>query len=142
VSSDRRLVTVLLAAFTLGVVVALALPAHADERDISVGGVWICRITHDVSGYTAAQRAVEVRKRITQILSDPRFSKGALVEVHQVGPTAVVTVGDLLVFTVTPDDTQGPPVAPHTTTGELARQWAQRLAEGLSRALPDRTFHL
>ena len=58
----RRLVIALLAALIAG---GLPLPALADVRDISVGGVWICRITQDASGYTSYDRAAEVRKRIT-----------------------------------------------------------------------------
>jgi hypothetical protein len=118
-------------------VLGLTLPALADARDISVGGVWVCRITHDSAGYSSYQRAVQVNQRITQVLSTPRFRQGAVVAVKQVGDTATVTVGDVLVFTVTPDDTAGTSVTPVT----LARQWAQRLAQGLSQALPTSNFH-
>jgi hypothetical protein len=32
-------------------------PAAADERDISVGGVWVSKITHDAAGFSAQERA-------------------------------------------------------------------------------------
>ena len=113
-------------------------PAIADPRDISVGGVWITRLTHDVAGYTSFQRAVEVGRRITEVLSTPKFRQGTTVSVQTMGKAALVTVGDVLVFTVTPDDAEGTSVTPLT----LARQWAQRLAEGLGNALPDAKFHV
>ncbi len=118
-------------------VLGLALPARADARDISVGGVFITRITSDASGYTSYQRAVQVNERITQVLSTPKFRLGAVVAVRQDGPNGLITVGDLLVFTVTPQDAAGT----SATTVQLARQWAQLLAQGLSKALPDSTFY-
>ena len=122
----------------LGIVIlGLALPARADPREISVGGVWITLLDHDVAGYTSFQRAVEVRRRITEVLSVPGFRQGAVVKVNQVGWDAVITVGDVLVFTVTADDAAGTWMTPL----EVARQWARLLATGLSRALPDADFH-
>jgi hypothetical protein len=139
---SSRVVTVCVVLLSVGLVLGLALPALADERDIEVGGVWVCRITHDASGYTSYQRAAEVRRRITEVLSTPIYRKGgAVVEVHQVGNTATITVGDILVFTIVPEDTTGDSVAPHVTLLELAQAWAKRLADGLSRALPDPNHH-
>lgn len=112
-------------------------PALADPRDISVGGVYICTITHDAAGYTSYARAVEVNRRISEVLSVPELRRGATVSVRRAGRAATITVGDILVFTVTPEDAQGTSVTPL----ELARQWAQKLAEGLGRALPDARFH-
>ncbi len=115
----------------------LAGPALADARDISVGGIYICSITHDSAGYTSYDRAAQVNQRITEVLSTPRFRRGAVVAVRQAGQAATVMVGDVLVFTVTPDDAAGTSVTPL----ELARQWARLLAQGLSKALPDASFH-
>jgi len=129
--------TSVIGALTAGILVALALPVLADERDISVGGVWICRITHDASGYTSYQRAVEVNRRITQVLSAPELRTGAQVTVRPMSSSAVIMVGDLLVFTVAPEDAMDTPVTPF----ELARQWAQRLAEGLTKGLPGYTSY-
>lgn len=125
-----------LASITTIVLLAHA-PALADPRDISVGGVYICTITHDASGYSSFERAVEVNRRITQVLSTPELRYGATVSVQKAGQTATVSVGGILVFTVTPADAAGTSVTPL----ELARQWAQKLAEGLGRALPDARFH-
>jgi len=136
----RRFMIALLTVLIAG---GLPLPALADVRDISVGGVWICRITHDASGYTSYNRAAEVRKRITEVLSNPDYRKGgAVVDVRQVGTTVTISVGPTLVFTVVPEDTMGEPVAPHMTSLEVARQWAARLSTGLSRALPDPNLHV
>ncbi len=119
------------------VILGLALPAYADPRDISVGGVWITRIDHDAAGYTSYERAVEIRRRITEVLSIPGFRQGAVVAGKQAGQEAVITVGDVLVFTVTPDDAAGTWMTPL----DVARQWERLLAEGLSRAIPDANFH-
>jgi len=123
-------------------VLGLSFPVLADEREISVGGVWICRLTQDAAGYTSYQRAVEVRKRITEILSTPSDRTGVVVKVQQSGNDAVILAGDRLVFTVTPEDTLGPLVAPHTTPLDLARLWAGLLSKGLNRAFPDPTLHV
>jgi hypothetical protein len=121
-----------------GIFAGLIPPAMADVGDISVGGVWISKITQNAAGFLAEQRATEVNKRITEVLSDPRFRHaGATVSVRPMGDAAAILVGDQLVFTVTPADATGTGV----TTVELARQWAQRLAQGLSKALPDANFH-
>lgn len=119
------------------VMLSLALPARADPREISVGGIWITRIEHDAAGYTSYQRAVEVRRRITEVLSSPNFRHGTTVSVQPMGKAAIVRVGDLLVFTVTPEDAVGTWMPPL----DVARQWARLLAEGLSKALPDADFH-
>lgn len=121
-----------------GIFAGLIQPAMADVGDISVGGVWISKITENAAGFLAEQRATEVNKRITEVLSDPRFRHaGAAVSVRPMGDTTAILVGDQLVFTVTPADATGTGV----TTLVLARQWAQRLAQGLSKALPDANFH-
>jgi hypothetical protein len=113
-------------------------PAAADEGDISVGGVWVSKITHDAAGFSAQDRAVEVTKRLTEILSNPAYRHaGAMVAVRPVGLSAAILVGDQLAMTIMPEDTAGTGV----TTMELARQWAQRLAQGLVKALPDANFH-
>jgi hypothetical protein len=110
----------------------------ADQGDISVGGVWVSKITRDASGYSANQRVTEVNKRITEVLSRPELRHtGAAVSVRPAGESAMILVGDQLVMTVTPEDAAGTRVS----TVELARQWAQRLAQGLSKALPDANFH-
>jgi hypothetical protein len=112
-------------------------PAFADPRDISVGGVWITRITHDSAGRSAADRAVEVTRRITQVLSTPKLRQGAVIAVRPFGSDATVTVGNILVFTVTPDDAQGT----SSTPMQIAKQWAALLGEGLTRALPGANFY-
>ena len=116
----------------------LARPALADPREIAVGGIWIALIDHDAAGYSSVERAVEVRRRITEVLSTPKFREGTTVSVQPLGKVAVVMVGGLLVFTVTPQDAVGTSMAPL----DVARQWARLLAEGLSRALPDSNFHV
>lgn len=110
--------------------------AFADARDISVGGVYITTIKQPSQGYTAEQRATEINKRITQILSTPELRQGAVVSVTQSGQDALVTVGNILVFTITPADAAG-----SGTTLYVAKRWAALLSEGLSKALPGSTFH-
>lgn len=117
--------------------IGAARPALADERDVSVGGVYICTITHDASGYNSYQRAVEASQRITNVLSNPAFRQGGTVAVNPAGTAATVTVGGMLVFTVTPAD-----VSPtNETPFELAKTWGRRLAQGLAVAMPGSEFH-
>jgi hypothetical protein len=136
-----RVVSCVLAAILLGAALTAtprAARADPNPNEISVGGVWVSNITHDGAGYTADQRAVEVRKRITDILSNPKYRQaGAVVSVRPLGAAATIYVGDQLAMTVMPEDAAGTGV----TTVELAKQWAQRLAQGLSKALPDANFH-
>lgn len=113
-----------------------AKPAFADPRDISVGGVWITRITHDWAGVSAVDRATEVTRRITQVLSVPQFRQGAVVAVRQDGTNALITVGNILVFMVTPADAAGTGTPMH-----LAKYLATLLGEGLTRALPGSAFY-
>lgn len=134
----RMLAFVLASAVTVGITAGILPPASADEGDISVGGVWVSKITRDASGYLASQRAVEINKRITEVLSRPELRHmGATVSVRPSGGSAMILVGDQLVMTVTPEDAADTGVTPV----ELARQWAQRLAQGLTKALPDANFH-
>lgn len=130
--------TIVLAAALIGAVVTagVATPAFADPRDISVGGVWITRITHDWQGVSAADRATEITRRITQVLSDPKFRQGAVVAVKKDGAAAIITVGNLLVFTVTPADAEG-----SGTPVDVAKHWATLLGQGLTKALPGSTFY-
>ena len=66
----------------MAVAAAAVRPAFADPRDVSVGGVWITRITHDSAGVSAADRATEVTRRITQVLSTPKLRQGTVVAVR------------------------------------------------------------
>jgi hypothetical protein len=132
-----RLMVVLAALIAPAVVAGTPQPSLADIGDISVGGVWVCRITQPALGLTAEQRAVQMTRQITEALSTPKFRRGAVIALRAKGPSATIMVGDLLIVTVTPEDAKGTSVTPM----ELARQWAQRLAAGLSKALPDAEFH-
>ncbi len=125
-------ILLVVAMVTLGMV----LPAHADPRDISVGGVWIAQISHDAAGYSSYARAVQFNQQITEALSDPQLRQGGTLVVRQVGSAATISVGDILVFTVMPEDTEGV-----ESTVALANTWAQRLAQGLSRAMPGAGFY-
>ncbi len=136
-STWRRHAAILLLLLAAAVLV-IPRPALADEREIAVGGIWITLLTHDAAGYTSYQRAVEVQRRITEILSTPKFRQGTTVSVQPLGKAAIVTVGGMLVFTVTPEDAAGTWLTPL----DVAHQWARLLAEGLSRALPDANFHV
>ncbi len=131
-----RRVAWLPAVLVVTVALGAALPALADARDISVGGIFICRITHDAAGYSSYARAVQVNQRITEVLSSPRFRQGGSVVVRQMGHAATISVGTVLVFTVEPEDTDGT-----TSTVDLAKSWAKLLAQGLSQALPGSGFY-
>jgi hypothetical protein len=103
---------------------------------ISVGGVWAFNITQPAAGMSADERVVEVRRRITEVLSRYRAGQQVPVLVRPWGAAATVEVGGIVVVTVTPADATGTAVTPF----ELAQQWARRLRQGLAAALPGATF--
>jgi len=113
---------------------ALAVPmrAAADAQDVSLGGVWIGHIEHGAQGLSAGERATEVAKRLTEVLSDPAMKAGTVVVlVRAVGNDATISVGQHLIMTVTQDDAAPTSVTPLV----MAEQWAGRLARALTRAL-------
>jgi hypothetical protein len=119
-------------------VLGLAYPALADIGDISVGGVWVCRITRGAGGLSLEERVARINRQITEVLSLPGTDRRSVpVSVRPMGRSTAIIVADITVITVTPEDAAGTRV----TTTELARQWARRLAAGLQRALPSTTFH-
>ena len=132
----RWLIVLIIAVASL--VLGVAYPALADLGDISVGGVWVCRIARGAGGLSPEQRVVQIDRRITEVLSIPGTDRRSLsVAVRPLGRSAAIVVSDIMVITVTPEDAAGTSV----TTIELARQWARRLVAGLRRALPGMTFH-
>jgi hypothetical protein len=141
-----RRVGLVLAIGTLVGTILLVAPsgAPAAANEISVGGVWVCNITEGGNGLTADQRAVAIQQRITNVLSTPSFQSNTtvFVRVHPAGSDALITVGDrqttILVFTVTPADAAGTSLTPV----EVARQWAPRLAQGLSKAMPSSPWNV
>lgn len=130
---------VLCGVLTSSLVLGPAAPAMAAMGDISVGGVWAFRLTRGSAGLTLEQRTVEVERRIAEILSRVRYREtGVAVAVRRSGRDAAITVSDVVIVTVTMDDTAGTRVTPF----ELATQWAQRLKPGLNNALPDARVHV
>lgn len=113
----------------------LPAPAAADVADISVGGIWICRLTQGAFGMTLAQRVAQVNQRITDVLSLPEVGRRQIiVEVRPVGAAAAIVIADITIITVVPEDAVGTGAPSH----EIANQWASRLTQGLRRALPGR----
>ena len=134
--TTRGLVISIIAVGSL--VLGLAYPALADIGDISVGGVWVCRITRGAGGLSLEQRVAKIDRQITEVLSIPGTDRRSIsISVRPLGRSATIVVADITVITVTPADAAGA----HVTTMELARQWARRLVAGLQRALPSTTFH-
>lgn len=122
-----------------GLLAAVVATAHAAVGDISVGGVWVCRLTTGIRGLGLEQRVAEVERRITQVLSTPEYrGRGVGVLVRPAGADAEIVVGQMVVMVVTPADAAGTGVS----TRELARQWARRLVTGLNRALPGAQFNV
>lgn len=133
--SIRKLTVVGIVVVSMVLGLAGAVLAHIG--DISVGGVWVCRIPKGASGLSAEQRAALVNRRITEVLSPPGIRRGSLpVVIRPAGQSAAVVVAGITVFAVMPDDAEGTKV----TTMEMARHWAGWLVEALRRALPGTTF--
>jgi hypothetical protein len=134
--ATRGLVVSIIAVASL--VLGVAYPALADIGDISVGGVWVCRLTRGAGGLSLEQRVVQIDRRITEVLSIPGTDRRTIsISVRPLGRSATIVVADMTIITVTPEDAAGTPV----TSMDLARQWARRLVAGLQRALPGVTFH-
>jgi hypothetical protein len=135
-----------LAAVLVAAVAILGLrdTARAAQNEISVGGVFVCNIAADASGYTANERAMAIQQRINSVLSTDSFrsNPNVFVRVQPAGSDALIWVGDkqkqILVFTVTPQDAAGSSVTPL----QLAQQWAPKLAEGLGKAMPSAHWHM
>jgi hypothetical protein len=116
-------------------------PAMADMGDVSVGGVWCCRLTQGIGELTLEQRMVEIERRITLILSTPRYWRGGVrVTVRPMGANATIAVDQTIVLMVTPEGAAATGV--RVTPFELAHQWAGKVAAGLNRALPDAQFRV
>jgi len=131
----RRTVTIVVVAVLVAIQAALPGPARADIGDISVGGVWVCRLTRGAAGLTLEQRVEQINQRIVDVLSLPELTRRQIaVEVRAVGDGAAIVVADITVMTVTPADAAGTGVPVH----EVANQWAARLVQGLRVALPGR----
>jgi putative lipoprotein len=111
---------------------ALPRTAAADIGDISVGGVWVGRLTQGAAGLTLEGRVRQINQQITEVLS-LRALRGSqvTVEVQPARAAAAITVADIVVVTLTPRDAAGTGVPAY----EVANQWAARLAAGLRRAL-------
>jgi heat shock protein HslJ len=110
-------------------------PSRADTGDISVGGIWVFRLTQGAGGLTLEQRVRLVEQRITDVLSQTELRRGDLrVEVRPSGATADIVAAGIRILTLTPADAAGTGVP---VVG-VANQWAARLVEGLRRALPGR----
>lgn len=120
-----------------GLVLGLAAPALAQIGDVSIGGVWVCRLTRGIGQLSLDERMVEIERRIANVLHDPKYrGVGVRVTVRPIGRNAEIIVGDVSIMTVTVDDVAGTNVPPV----EAARQWAARLVKGMNQALPDANF--
>jgi len=121
----------------VGLVFGLAGPALAQMGDVSIGGVWVCRLTRGIGQMSLDDRMVEIERRIANVLHNPKYrGVGVGVSVRPTGPNAEIVVGDTSIMVVTVEDVAGTNVRPV----EAARQWATRLAKGMNQALPDGNF--
>ncbi|MGQ0571362.1 MAG: hypothetical protein ACT4P5_17805 [Armatimonadota bacterium] len=122
---------------TVSLVLGLAHPALAEIGDISIGGVWVCRLTKGAGGLTLEQRVEQVERNMYAVVNNPRYRgrRTVPVSVRVVGQGAAIMVDDLVILVVTPEDVSGTGAKPI----EAAQQWAQRMAKGLAQALPDPT---
>ncbi|MGH2403006.1 MAG: hypothetical protein ACRDGN_00955, partial [bacterium] len=89
------------------------------------------------AGMSLTERVADVERRITNVLSSTRYRQGGVtLTVRPVGLGAAILVEDAVILTVTPEDAADTGVK--VTALELARQWAQRLAGGINKAVPAR----
>jgi len=111
---------------------ALPGPAAAEIGDISVGGVWVGRLTQGAAGLTLEGRVRQINQQITEVLS-LRALRGSqiVVEVRPARAAAAIVVAHIVVLTLTSADAPGSDVPAHA----VANLWAGRLAAGLRRSL-------
>lgn len=124
----KRLIVILAAA------ALLALPACAQSPDISplisVSGEPLFRIRAGAGGYTAEQRADQVRERLIPILSLPALmADDVVIRQSRPGQDAAIYVRGLLLVTV--DRTLAS--ANRSKPFALASHWAERLRDVLPR---------
>jgi hypothetical protein len=120
-------------------VLAVAAPAAAQMGDVSIGGVWVCRLTRGIGPLSLEERVVEIERRIVHVLSTPKYrGAGVGVTLRPTGLNTEIVVGETVIMTVTTDDAAGTSLP----TREVARQWAVRLVKGMNQALPDARFHV
>lgn len=119
----------------LGLLFGVQLQAHADLGDVSIGGVWVCRLSKGANGLGLDQRMQQIERNIYTIVNDPRYRgrRSVAVQVRPMGVNAALVVDGRVVFVVTPEDIEGTGATPM----EAANQWAPKLSKGLSLALPD-----
>jgi hypothetical protein len=133
----RRCTAIACVVAVVGLVFGLAGPALAQMGDVSIGGVWVCRLTRGIGQMSLDDRMVEIERRIANVLHNPKYrGVGVGVSVRPTGPNAEIVVGDTSIMVVTVEDVAGTNVRPV----EAARQWAARLVKGMNQALPDGNF--
>ena len=115
----------------------LARPALADIGDVSIGGVWVCRLTKGAGGLTLEQRMQQIERNMYMVVDNPKYHqrRSVPVSIRPAGQGAAIIVENLVILVVTPDDVAGTGAKPI----EAARQWAQLLAKGFNQALPRRS---
>ncbi len=115
-------------------------PALAEMGDVSIGGVWVCRLARGTDGFALGRRMEQIERNIYAVLNNPRYrdQRQVPVRVKPMGQNAAITVDGAVILLVTPEDVEGTGAKPI----EAAQQWAQRLARGLSQALPDPRFQV
>jgi hypothetical protein len=118
----------------MGLLLWLAGPALADIGDVSIGGVWVCRLTKGAGGLTLEQRMQQIERNMYAVVNNPKYhqQRSVPVSIRPAGQGTAIIVEDLVIFVVTPDDVAGTGAKPIGA----ARQWAQLLAKGFNQALP------
>ncbi len=119
-----------LAVLVISLVFGLVQPALAELGDISIGGVWVCRLTKGAGRLTLEQRVQEIERNMYAVVNNPKYRAQGRVPVSVRG--SAIMVEDLVILTVSPEDVAGTGAKP----AEAANQWAQRLAKGLNHAIP------
>ncbi len=56
-------------------------PARAEMGDISIGGVWVCRLTKGAGGLTLEQRMLQIERNIYAVVSNPKYREQRQVPV-------------------------------------------------------------
>lgn len=106
-----------------------ARPAHAEDADVAVGGVFLFRIHATVNGMAPKDRADIVDSRLQDILSAPKLVPADIRVVTVDKNNAKIMVKDRLLVTVLKEDG----AANGVTTLKQAQMWVDSLKKNLPR---------
>ena len=130
----RSLCWLILAVAWEALAVAAPPSTPPEETRVTLGGVLVVQFRAASGGFSPVRRAATMENRIVEILSRPDLTPDAVrVTPGKGGRSATITVGPILLVTVTEADAQ----ANRSTPMKLATTWAESFRRGYAEARPE-----